>query len=225
VIAIIVGTIVGVVAGLASGGPGAVLGIGAGLIVILIIQVVVLFNLLKFFFGLIKAYLNVLLRIIFAPLEIGLGAFPNSPMNFSSWIHNLIAYLSVFPISIIFLVLVNVLVQKTSGGLWAPTLLASTINGVIPAIIGLGGIMILGSLPDLIPQAIFQIKPPPFGSAIGEGLAPAEALGWAATQGWSDRQQRRYALRRRTRSLGATTENTFLNFLSFIPGSKMRRKP
>lgn len=174
--------------------------IGAAIFV-LILLIIVLIWLMKFFFGLIKCYVTIIFKIILAPLEIGMGAFPNMKIGFSSWITDLIANLAVFPISYLFLIIANIIIDKTTTAtspLWVPNLLSSAqtgsltlaslkdsfitpVNaidpvtgvaglsgGLIPVCIGLATIAILSKLPSMIPEFIFQIKPSPWGKAIGE---------------------------------------------------------
>ncbi len=184
----ILGAIVGGVFSLpifGVGAPvGAILGFGIGAIIItLIIAILILIWLISFFFGLVKCYVQVILKIVTAPLEIGLGAIPGfKGGGFSSWIYGLIANLAVFPISVLFLVLANIIIQLGSGGrLWQPTLLngsllsgitnAATLTGggLATVAIGLATLMIMSKLPTLIPQAIFAIKPSPWEQAINLG--------------------------------------------------------
>jgi len=192
-IPMVIGAIIGGVVGTGLGGPGigtaagALLGIPAGYALFsLIFLVILLFWLIKFFFGLIKCYLQIILKIILAPFEIGTGAFPGQVGGFSNWLKGLIANLAVFPLSLLFMVIVNAIIESTqsASAIWAPSLIAGgdldrnpilymVSGGFVPVAIGLGAVMMLSKLPELIPQAIFQIKPSPFGAAIGETKIPA----------------------------------------------------
>ncbi|MBU1129756.1 hypothetical protein KKE45_00350 [Patescibacteria group bacterium] len=181
--------------------PGAVAGAGiGGVIFIILVTILIMIWLTKFFFGGLKCYVTAIFKIILAPLEIGIGAFPNSKMGFSSWIIGLVANLAVFPISFLFLVLANMIVQESSGDLWAPNIInnrvttnlfASISGGIVPIGIGISALMILSKLPELIPQAIFAIKPSPWGTAIGQTgkdylsqpLASAKGLFWGEAGG------------------------------------------
>lgn len=167
------GTIIGALAGV-KGAVGGFIGglVTGGALMILIFQIIVLVSLFKFFLGVVKAYIIVILKVIIAPLEIGAGAFPNSKLNFSSWLNDIVAHLAIFPISVIYIIILNLIVRN--GGmlttdLWAPSTLsvANTFN-LVPALIGFGGVLMLARLPELIPQLIFQIKPSPWGNAIGQ---------------------------------------------------------
>lgn len=153
---------------------------GAGfLLVYLIILIMLLVWVIQFFFGCVKCYIMIIIKIILAPLEIGLGALPNSKLNFSTWIWDLVANLAVFPISLIFLVLANMIIDASTQGLWAPAIIGGgwpilnlTSGGLVSIAVGLATMMILAKLPKMIPEFIFQIKPSPFGKAIGETFAP-----------------------------------------------------
>ncbi|MFA6602851.1 MAG: hypothetical protein WCT01_03545 [Candidatus Shapirobacteria bacterium] len=208
VLGAIVGGILGAPASLAVGpfGPLVGAGIGAGVgtvLVLLIVAILVLFWQLKFFFGLIKTYVTIIFKIIIAPFEIAAGAIPGMKMGFSSWITDLIAYISVFPISIIFLVIANIIIEKTGvsvwqnnpvagGGIWTPSLLnggglpgawAALSGGLVPAGIGLVAAGIMSKLPDMVPQFIFGIKPSPWTQAAEQSY---KQVGGLAAQGaWS----------------------------------------
>jgi hypothetical protein len=157
-------------------------------LILLIISGLILFWLIKLFFGMVKNYVTIILKIILAPLEIGMGAFPQSKMGFNTWIWDLLANLAVFPIVLLFLVIANIIIQAAAwsplggGDLWAPEVingggqvlnyvpraLASASGGILSVAFGLGTLMILSKLPDMIPQFIFSIKPTPWGQAIGQ---------------------------------------------------------
>jgi len=132
IIPMILSAIVGGLIG-SAGGPGvgtaigALVGIPAGYALFsLIFLIILLVWLIKFFFGLIKCYMQVILKIILAPLEIGIGAFPGIQAGFGNWLKGLIANLAVFPISILFMVIVNSIIEATQSAspIWAPSLIA-----------------------------------------------------------------------------------------------------
>jgi len=167
--------ILGTLLGLFSGNPVTAIGIGlvTSTIVLLIFLIIVFVKLLTFLFALIKAYINVLLKIILAPLEIGLGIFPGSKAGFNTWIWDLIANLLVFPLCLIFLLIVNIIIETISrGSLWAPPIMgiAGMASGgrFVAGLVGIGAFMLLAKLPEMIPQVIFAIKPSPWGQAIGQ---------------------------------------------------------
>ncbi len=169
---VIIGVVIGGFTGIFTFGTGWLLGIAVGVIsfaiILAIIAIFILIQVVKFFFGIAKCYINLILKIILAPLEIGMGAIPNSKLGFSSWLTQTVAYLAVFPISVIFLVLSNMIIEAvTIDKLWAPSILDSNI---IAPLIGLSTLMLLAKLPNIIPEMVFQIKPNAMGKAIGEGF-------------------------------------------------------
>jgi len=154
---------------------------------------------IKFLFGLFKCYATLLFKIIIGPLEIGFGAIPNSKIGFNSWLLDVIANLSVFPISVLFLVISNLIIAQviwggfsgslnqilqgniTGGGLWTPILLGGDLTsfalrrfgGIAAMAIGVSTLLIVSKLPEMIPQFVFMLKPSPWGKAIGESADSA----------------------------------------------------
>lgn len=181
------------VLGSVGSGVGNVLGgvLGA-LLIPVILSIMIVIWLIKLYFGLLKCYITLIFQIIIGPLQIAMGAIPNSKIGFSSWITNIVANISVFPITILFLVFINYLTDIFSGGgLWAPSQLSMvTLGGnakVVAAGIGLAGLGMLAKLPKLIPEVIFQLKPSPFGTAIGEAYKlPTSVAIAGAKEGTAD---------------------------------------
>ena len=154
-------------------------GAGLGAIAaVVIVSVIILIYLIKLIFNLVKCYITILLSIIFAPFIIFMGIFPGSKEGFSKWLTTLIANLIVFPAVVLFLIIANILSENIHGGLWAPQLIVGQ-TWLLPLIFGIAAIGILSKLPTLIPEAIFNIKPSPFGKAIGEGLSSIPIVGGA----------------------------------------------
>jgi len=164
------------------GGAGAVVGdllggVSGILLLPIIFAVMMVIWMIKLYFGLLKNYIMIILKIIVAPIQIGMGAFPSAKSGFSSWLIDLVANISVFPIVSIFVVALNYLTDRlTEGKLWIPSQIElTTLSGnmaVVSAGIGLAGIAMISKLPKLVPEAVFKIKANAFGSAIGESFAP-----------------------------------------------------
>ncbi len=178
---------------------GANLGSLTAAIILLILLIMIFFWVTKFTLGLFKCYATLIFKIVIAPLEIGLGAFPNMKMGFSTWIMDVIANLAVFVFSYLFLLLSNAIIIQillgdvastatnifeifTKGqfppdiGLWVPNLLQSgslPIPGTYIAVcaISLSTLLLLSKLPDMIPQFVFMLKPSPWGQAIGQSAS------------------------------------------------------
>lgn len=172
---------ISVLGGVAGTGWLTLIGVPVGMLILyIVISIIIFIWLIKFFFGLIKCYVMIIFKIILAPLEIGIGAFPNLKIGFSTWIIDLISQLSVFPISYLFLIIANILVEKTKNtALWIPNLLEGNIvssaaglaGGIVSLCISLAALALLSKLPSIIPEAIYQLKPSPWGKGIGEGFA------------------------------------------------------
>lgn len=142
-------------------------------IILLIVYIFAFIQLIKLFIGLAKCYISLIIHIILGPIEIGLGAVPSSKVNFSSWIHQVIAQLATFPSTIIFLVFAIFLTQtvkNTDTFLWSSTILGS--GEIISILVGLASLAILSKIPQIVPEFIFKIKPSPIGKAIGDTYSP-----------------------------------------------------
>ncbi len=174
---------------------GAITGTVGGIIITIVLLIMIVIWIFKFLLGLFKCYATLLFKIILGPLEIGMGAFPNSKIGFNSWLTEVIANLAVFPISFLFLVISNLIIVNviwggfsgsiadifsgnlTGGGMWTPSLLGGNITsfalrpigGIAAMAIGVSTLLLLSKLPEMIPQYIFMIKPSPWGDAIGKG--------------------------------------------------------
>jgi hypothetical protein len=193
---IIISSLVGLILTLMTAGAGAIFGIVIGLIsfalITLAIFIFILWNLFKFFFGLLKCYVSVVIKTIIGPFEIALGAIPNMKIGFGTWFVDILANLLVFPISLVYLVLIKTIMAATwHQSFWAPpgidtlnVLTGSWISGgILPVALGLVGIVTLAKLPALIPELVFQIKPNAFGKAIGEGFNFTAGIGKMAKGG------------------------------------------
>ena len=187
---VIVGVIAAIISGVLIAIPATTI-IGVIVLLVIIVGVALFFvvNLLKFLFGILKCYTNIILRTIVGPLEIAVGSIPNMKIGFGTWFINIVANLLVFPISMIFLVMIKALMDAIgdSNGLWTPPGIGILGDkNIIAAAIGLSSFVLLAKLPAMIPEFIFQIKPSPFGKAIGESFAgPAKWAKGATRSGFN----------------------------------------
>jgi hypothetical protein len=169
-----------------NGLGGAVGGVLAGVLMPLVISIITAIWLIKLYFGMLKAYITILFAVILAPLRIGLGAMPGSKGGFSEWFWDLLSNVAIFPVTTLFLVILNMIIAQfyqVGINMWAPGQLFTDEQAgtwMLAGMVGLGGLAMLSKLPDLVPQAIFQLKPSPFGSAIGENVGGAAAMAVAA---------------------------------------------
>lgn len=175
----------GMIGKMIAGVVGDIAGMSVGVILPVLISIAIFFWVIKLLFGMIKCYGTVIFKLILAPLEIGMGAIPNSKINFSSWFMDIISNALVFPIITIILVLSNVVIDlllkgaKSTGNIWMPSMidLGSFYppNDIRPAIglisaFGLVVLSIMSKLPEIIPVMIKEMKGPDFGKAIGESF-------------------------------------------------------
>lgn len=129
-----------------------------------IVGVAVLFAAFKVFFELIKAYVAVLIQIVFSPIILMFGAIPGKNV-FGKWIKDLAGNLILWPV-----VLLCILVQRMltapirslqgtgntldaafGGGFMPPFLVGQGQASIIPVIIGLGVLLV-------IPEIMQQVK-------------------------------------------------------------------
>ena len=165
-------------------------------LVLLIILIILFFKLL---FGLIKAYINIIIAVILSPLQIALGAFPGVQAGgFGPWFKGLMTEIIIFPAVILIAMIGAWLLQSpTLQQMWiAPFIgppdlpILNAVSGIVTAnfvkmIIGMGFLLVLSKLPELIRQAMKQenIFGAAAGSALGEATAPLRTgARWAGGQ-------------------------------------------
>jgi len=146
-------------------------GIGVGLMW-LIMVIIVLYAALKLFFELLKTYIGIIFAVILGPLQILLGVLPGQS-GIGKWLMGLVANLMVFPAVAMILLIGRLLTREAIkfGDLWSPPMMAETGTGMVPALIGLGIMLMMPKIPEMVKQAFGQ-KPAGFGTAIGEALGP-----------------------------------------------------
>lgn len=162
----------GIGLGVGFGGIGALGGVIVGALsfglIFLSLYIFAFIQIFKLFFGLAKSYITIIIHIIIAPIEIGMGAIPGSKVNFTSWLNQIIAQIAVFPSVAIFLVFSIFLCEQLiwTDTMWAPPMMG---NGrIISAIVGLACVSIMSKIPQLVPEFIFKLKPSPIGRAISD---------------------------------------------------------
>ncbi|MBI4100665.1 hypothetical protein HY439_02890 [Candidatus Microgenomates bacterium] len=155
---------------------------GARGIATAVFAVAILWALFRLLFILIKAYVWVLVMIIFAPFQLLLGALPGgSSLGISGWVRGIFANLMVFPTTIAMFALASTLIQLTKAGQpgatgWVAPLIGGNSPAIVQALIALGIILLTPAVAQMMTDAI---KPPPFpyGAAIGQALGAGPAMG------------------------------------------------
>ncbi len=188
-------------------------GFFGGLLLILFLIVIffaTLFNSVKILWLMIKTYVNVILSIVAAPLQILVGVV-NPTGGFGNWIRGFVSNLAVYPtVGIMFFLTFFFAVQaigsSSTGGGWVSDLLASAapfqintgfLNSVTawdpPLTWGTNSgrflwmlasfaiYMLIPKVADII-KSTFEGKPFAYGTAIGESATPAIGLGKAGLQ-------------------------------------------
>ncbi len=182
VLATALGGVVGTVIGTLIGGQfliGAAIGLLAGpALIMLIWTVIALFLLFKLLFGLTKAYIKIIFAVIIGPLQIMMGAIPGFQAGgFGTWIKGIFAEILIFPaVVVVSMIGVFILQSANLESMWAAPLLDVTGSRsafFIKTIIGMGFLLILAQIPDIIRNAM-GIKDPGFGTAIGEAFGPVK---------------------------------------------------
>jgi hypothetical protein len=154
----------------------------ASAIVPLIFYVALLFLYIRLLVFFITAYIQIILSLLIAPLQLLLECFPGSTA-FSSWFKNLIANLAVFPIAAALFMLSQVFqeLSKTStppgtidtSRIWAPPFVGiSTSTTAIASLISLGLLFAIPSIAGSVKEALKakSTLPMDFGGAGGSAM-------------------------------------------------------
>jgi len=183
---------------------GELLGGLATLLTTIVLSVAILIGMFRTFFMLLSTYIQVVLAIIFAPVQIMLNALPGSN-SFTSWLRNLVANLAVFPVVIIIIFLGYGLTNQPhggSGGFLPPQIPGVGTTGAIQALIGIGIIMLLPEAAKAVKEAL-GVKESPLGQAVlgnvGKGTIPARR----ALSGYQESLAAQRQTRELAKALGA----------------------
>ncbi len=134
---------------------------GPNILVGFIVGIALLIALIRIFAMLIAAYIQIIISVIFAPLQLMVGAIPNVDA-FGNWIRNLTANMAVFPITMTMLLLGTILTNQAvdaNSVLWVPPGLgggnyAASTSGII----GLALLLIIPNIANSFKEAI-KAKP------------------------------------------------------------------
>lgn len=152
-----------------------VIGPGIGAIALLIALALVIFlliALLRVCWTLLKAYINVLIALIFAPFQLLVGALPGSNAV-GSWFKNLIANLAVWPAVFAMTFLAGFITLAGVAGITENGTVIG--NFIFLPIVGLGILLMTPKVSDMI-KAFFAGKPFEYGTAIGEAMRPITGI-------------------------------------------------
>lgn len=137
--------------------------VGVSIVLLLVIALVILFGIVRLFFIILDAYINIIISLITAPLYLMLEAIPGAN-TFNSWLRQLLSKLVVFPTVAVVLLITYYLTSTTNqvaGSMWSPPFLFGTSVGNVTPIIGFISLGMLLSLPAIITgvQKLFKAEP------------------------------------------------------------------
>ncbi|MBI3385907.1 hypothetical protein HY031_02355 [Candidatus Gottesmanbacteria bacterium] len=168
--------ITGLLTGLVTGN-----GITFGLfspILLVLLALSLLVTIVRILFILINAYIQVLIALIFGPLQIMLGAVPGIN-SFGSWLTGLVVNLLTFPIVAALIILgASIGSNITNNSFWiAPLVPRTGTQSFIQALIGLGIVMSIPSVVNAVKEAL-KVKP---AIPTGAGVLTQPILGAGGT--------------------------------------------
>jgi hypothetical protein len=188
-----IGAVIGGIAAIAGagtpiGGAGVVIGLaGLGLpLVHLILAIVILFLFLRLLGFFLTSYIQIIISLLLAPLQLLMEALPGSN-SFSSWIKNLAANLAVFPIGGAMFMLSSVFANFSNGGisggptnLWVPPYTSIVSNTTaIGALISLGILFAIPSVAGSVKEALKAKSVMPMFDTGGAGGGALQTLSMA----------------------------------------------
>lgn len=142
----------------------------------ILFAIVLVFAFFRLFFMLLTAYIQILIGVIFAPIQILFDVFPGNNA-FMSWIANIIANLLTFVLVAIFLTLAGFITERIGGtGFWTPPILGGVNEGLLRIVVGMGMIMIIPSMVNNVKEMLKAKPAVPIG--LGSTLGSAgQAVG------------------------------------------------
>ena len=157
-------------------------------IVLLLWAIVMLYLIVKIFLALLMAYVQIIISILIAPLQLMFSAIPGQN-TVGSWLKNLTANLLIFPATALMLAL-SKHISGITNSLWTPPLLGTfgeSTGQAIGAILGFGILLFIPKVNDII-KSMFEKKPFAYGAAIGEAMRPAKGIGKTAYMAGASRE-------------------------------------
>jgi hypothetical protein len=184
-----------------AGVVGTVVGSIVGFLAFLIFAVVILVSLLKLWIALLKAFIMVLVDVVFAPFWILAGLVPGTnALGFGNWLRDLLGNLMAFPAVLILFLIGKVFMDNFSSALatqspFIPPLVGLNIADKIGPLIALGIIIMSPQVVDMVKKA-FKSSGSGIGlGGLGTGAAAVGAVGGAIWGRMYRRDQRSGELR------------------------------
>lgn len=171
------GLVIGTVAGSLMGGLFGGLIDGSGALdlfspwISLIMFIIVAIAFGRIFFMLISAYIQIVLNVVFAPLQLIGDIFPGGH-GFMNWITNLIGHMLVYPTTVTLLLLSNY-ITRHADRLWSPPLTLPFVGSFAEALIGLGIALAIPPIVKIVQQLFKASSPVPV--SLGSVFEPAQS--------------------------------------------------
>lgn len=142
--------------------------------------------LLRLWYQLLKAYILVLLGVIFAPLWIALGLIPGAQsVGFVPWIRNLAANLSVFPVVYTMFLIAKLLIEgvtKASRDVFLPPFVGGQNASEFGAVFALGILLLTPMVLEIV-RDFLKVSRFKYGSAINSAMAAGQQMVAAPIKG------------------------------------------
>lgn len=149
-------------------------------LLLLLMGLALLFVVVRIFFILMNAYIQIIISTIFAPIILLFGAIPGQN-TFGNWFLGILANLMVFPTVAVLLIVANAISYPSAQPLWTPPLLqgvaGSIIGGFVQPLIGFGIAMLIPTLVNSVKE-LFHAKPV---LPITPGMVVSPIMGGAQT--------------------------------------------
>lgn len=157
----------------------------AGILALLVITFAVLYSLFRLWFTLLKAYVFILLDIVFAPFWILAGLIPGSKLSFEGWLRDLGSNLLAFPATIVLFLLARVFIdifaEPGSNTAFIPLIGNPGMPGAIGSIVGLGFILFAPGIVETMRKVLHAPEVDLSSIWKGVGFGVARTMGIAKT--------------------------------------------
>lgn len=160
-----------------TGFGGEILGISANAIARLVFAIALAIALFRVFFTLLLSYISIILGVIFGPFLLMLGALPGQ-RGLSSWLKIMLSNIVPFPVTAGIFAIAALLRESVGNkpeATWLPPFLGSGTGAYIPALIGVGIVLLAPQIIDSVKKAIGAPGLEGVGTALAPGIAPAAA--------------------------------------------------
>jgi hypothetical protein len=147
----------------ATGGTAPLVAAAVPILALVILAIVIVFAVIRLFFLLVGAYIQIIISLLIGPLQLLLGALPGNNA-FGTWFTGLLSNLMVFPLTAVLILIANILASlevnplgSTTKPLWTPPVLGGTGHGVA-GLIAIGMLLSIPSIVNGLKEAL-KVKP------------------------------------------------------------------